>query len=513
MRIVRWVTAVFLLALVTFVLLPGILYPRKISGNIRHNQWWWGRVHMIGDVVITPGAHVRIIPGTQVEVFPPAAGSMELGIDPQLSELIVQGELIADGSQSYPIVFKPHSVDEKKRHSYGWYGLVFEAPSASTSSINYVRFEHGKYGVYCSNSSPKIHHCLIKSCSVGVYVTGWDAARNIRDKSDLATTTWIEGNTFIQNEAAVMSVNHADPLVINTFMLYNNEGFECLHTTEPPLVMNNTFVRNGTALTIRCDPLNVVSNILSDNSRGIEFWLERKPRVLSHVYIAHNDLWQNQGGNLIRNGSSWHGRDSFALDGAENLNVDPQFRHPRFDQPEQGDWALAPSSPLRRTRKGNVDIGAGVDLDESAVQNAKITMHEVPVRLLDVQEAASRVLDLTVISVEVPKSVKVDEPIRWKGTMRNEGPDSLDYTETDLQGWISLDGVNRWKAAGGALVNIESFGQLVIRPGETRSIGGSAKVEKPGTYYVIVDVDQWNKVQESDETNNSRVSEPITVTP
>ena len=97
--------------------------------------------------------------------------------------------------------------------------------------------------------------------------------------------------------------------------------------------------------------------------------------------------------------------------------------------------------------------------------------------------------------------------------MKNAGPNILDHKETSLQGWISRDGINRRKGAGGALVNIESQGKLAIQPGETRSISGNAVVDAPGVYYIIVDVDHSNTVQETDEANNSLVSTPITVRP
>lgn len=117
------------------------------SGNINATWTMAGNpYHVQGDITVRAGSTLTIEPG--VIVLFNSSDSSGSGIDPAKCEIIVQGNLIVEGSAESPVLF----TSEKTIPSAGdWYGIRIEA-GTSEADISYSEISFCRYGVVDKSS-------------------------------------------------------------------------------------------------------------------------------------------------------------------------------------------------------------------------------------------------------------------------------------------------------------------------------------------------------------------------
>ncbi|MDX9709058.1 MAG: right-handed parallel beta-helix repeat-containing protein [Trichloromonas sp.] len=156
------VAALVLLAL----FLGGCLGTGKpLSGSLSGDIHWRGRILIDGDLVLAEGSRVVIASGTEVLFLNPGPGRDPWTEHPNFvgSELIVRGELMAEGTATAPIVFR-HLDPAAAPGSWG--GVNFEP--GSRALFAYCRFTQADSAVHSQEATVSVSHSLFENNLVGI---------------------------------------------------------------------------------------------------------------------------------------------------------------------------------------------------------------------------------------------------------------------------------------------------------------------------------------------------------
>ncbi|MBW6511905.1 MAG: right-handed parallel beta-helix repeat-containing protein [Desulfuromonadaceae bacterium] len=216
-----------ILSLLVVPILTSCLLARNISGDIDGQHIWRGTVYVDGDVELSAGSSLRILPGTEVVFLPPRAGQRSAHPFFHGSELIVRGRLIAEGTASEPIVFR--SIESNAPPgAWGSVNLT-ESPYAS---FRFCRFKQADSAIHSQQSRE-------------VYIRESVFEDNLVAIRFHSTPIIIENNLIQHNGAGIRF--HFDAPVINRNLIVDNEKgiFITAHPREY-LIRNNHFARNNT---------------------------------------------------------------------------------------------------------------------------------------------------------------------------------------------------------------------------------------------------------------------------
>ena len=131
-----------------------------VIGNINTDTIWRlsdSPVRLLGDVTVAPQARLTIEPGVTVLVT--SSDDLGSGANSGLVELIVRGELYANGTLADPIVIRGESVGTST-----WQGISIE-PGALTTSMTHLELSDADLCLWGRSSSPltladlDIHDC------------------------------------------------------------------------------------------------------------------------------------------------------------------------------------------------------------------------------------------------------------------------------------------------------------------------------------------------------------------
>ncbi|NJC87594.1 MAG: hypothetical protein FIB02_03540 [Desulfuromonas sp.] len=138
--------------------------PAEYAGAYGGNLVWEGTATMAGDVLILEGGSLTIRAGTEVRVTP-AEGTQ---IDPEyyssLTELLVRGRLVIEGTAERPVRFT--IVERPELEEIAWAGVTFDAGAAGT--LRHAEIVRAETGVRCIDSSPELVGNQLRRCRYGV---------------------------------------------------------------------------------------------------------------------------------------------------------------------------------------------------------------------------------------------------------------------------------------------------------------------------------------------------------
>ncbi len=120
-------------------IIADILLRQPLEGHIRTDTTWSGQVEVDGDVVVERGAALRVAGGTTVH-FAARRDSRQSGFDPNLSELLVFGDLVLEGA-SGPLRFISAAARPRAQDWSGIYLLNGQNPNLERVTIANAR--HG----------------------------------------------------------------------------------------------------------------------------------------------------------------------------------------------------------------------------------------------------------------------------------------------------------------------------------------------------------------------------------
>ncbi|MBI5142626.1 MAG: right-handed parallel beta-helix repeat-containing protein [Nitrospirae bacterium] len=138
----------------------------EVSGVITADAKWSGEIVMTGDLYVVEGVSLTIEPGTTVRVKKSESTKTDPEYLSSLTELLVRGRLVAEGTAEKPIAFLPDSDAAEKEH---WAGIIIDRGAAS---FRHCRIESTETGVYAIQSSPAIDSATITKNAYGVISQG-----------------------------------------------------------------------------------------------------------------------------------------------------------------------------------------------------------------------------------------------------------------------------------------------------------------------------------------------------
>jgi parallel beta-helix repeat protein len=126
-----------------------------VSGVLTTDEVWSGEVTVTGDVVVPYGYILTIRPGTRI-IFKANADDRYSGKDLNRCELIVKGQLDAQGSEKKMIEFTTsgHRFQPNDPSLPHWYGIIlYNYNDELKSVIRFSRINHAAVGIDLQNSS------------------------------------------------------------------------------------------------------------------------------------------------------------------------------------------------------------------------------------------------------------------------------------------------------------------------------------------------------------------------
>ncbi|MDZ4183624.1 MAG: right-handed parallel beta-helix repeat-containing protein [Desulfuromonadales bacterium] len=148
--------------------IPPALPPQELAGVINSDLTLSGEILLTGDLLILPGQTLRLLPGTTVRVRKAESTKIDPEYLSSLTEILVRGNLQAEGTADAPITFLPEtalSVGE-----IAWAGITLDRSPAS--ALRHIRIEGAEQGILSISSSPQIAENTISNCRYGLVVQG-----------------------------------------------------------------------------------------------------------------------------------------------------------------------------------------------------------------------------------------------------------------------------------------------------------------------------------------------------
>lgn len=356
---------------------------RRVADTLSGNITWTGQPSpyvVSRTVVVGQGSSLIVEPGTEIML---ASGQ----------SLIVQGELIANGSAESPVVFTRY------RDGESWGSLVFD--SASPSQLNHCIVEYsssaashgannyiGALAILGSNvqvagctfwrlpdesptaegdaielsagASAEIRDCHFISIGSGVRANNssvvvenclfTDLRGDSNDGVDInrgeGPTSIVRNNVFVNLGDDGIDMDGSAPLITGNRMYSCVDKGISVSAGSSPRIENNLLVGNGAGIAVMdASTATVVNNTIANNEIGIECYEKTNGAGGGTATVVNSILWANTAEVILDTLSS--AQISYSLvsgvsvwPGEGNVNGDPQF----VDDPK-ADFHLTKSSP------------------------------------------------------------------------------------------------------------------------------------------------------------------------
>jgi parallel beta-helix repeat protein len=355
-----------------FVLTTSVSEGTTISGAVRGTLTLSGSpYHVVGDLFVPQGDSLEIEPGV-VLLF-------NAGVS-----FVVQGYLYVKGTAVDSVVFTAYDTTA----GLEWSGIYMnQADSASV--IRFARILHASVGITVVGTKGEIRYSYF-----GHNLTAIDCKGG--------ATTVILGNLFEYNKNAAIRVNQSDPVIRGNFFFYNSQSevesvlvfntqsggrvirnifawnrmsaIDCSGQSAPR-IWHNTIVGNYYGITAQESRVELISNVISNNSQGGVVMDGDTSSV-----IRHNDVYGNGGMDFYGTpvGVGWWVGVNAAGDSCDqffNFSANPLF-----EDPASGNFKPLPGSPLVDTGDPSNPAGEpflGFAPDVGAIE----TQYALPVEL------------------------------------------------------------------------------------------------------------------------------------
>lgn len=349
---------------------------QEVSGTLHRDKTWSGTIRVTGDVYVSPGCTLTILPGTDVRFAPrqdTAPHSQGIYNCPApKAELIVEGTLRAQGTEDQPILFTSDSATPSPGD---WGGIVLHG-CATPVTLSHLVIEYADVNLTVFNSVT-IEHCVIRNAYGGLddcpSAQHWDVRIGLNlggegivvRECEIVDNTW--GCTINQGENGPAGT----ATQILGCSIYNNNvtspGFDVpngIHVFQSNAhIEGNTIANNTWGIEIGISNVVIIDNLFVDNDFGVVIYSPDGP---SEGYVFDNDAINN-GMDYVRmthTGPEPMPEDWFQYpfessgDAPNGANGDTAFTRIVVDG-QAGDWSEYPTLRL----DGQADIsGGGFDL-------------------------------------------------------------------------------------------------------------------------------------------------------
>ena len=260
------------------------------SGQLSGNEIWSGTVTITGDVTVPQSVTLTILPGTTI-VFTANSDDTGSGTNASLSELIINGSLIAEGTDVQPIVFTSSATA-----AGSWHGIrAILGVMASTFSITHATIEYAVIGVYFNVSSGvqtiSVADSTIHTTSDdAIYIYGESNAKITIDVHDNLIEYCGDKGIYCQVTGSGTQMTGS----ISSNEIHHNSGYGCY-----PYTVNSA----------SCD-ITISDNTLYNNSYyGIQATIASS--ALGTVTISNNTVYNHSSYNIYSTVSSIYTKEAF----------------------------------------------------------------------------------------------------------------------------------------------------------------------------------------------------------
>ena len=228
---------------------PTDTHSAVTPGILDENRTWTladSPYIICGDIRVKGGSLLTIDPGVEVRFSTDSIISDSLGAT--MTELIIQGGLIASGTSSKPIRFT--SAESFPRKSV-WGGLIFYGTTQADNIMRNCTIMFADTGIKSDGSTPSIENCEFGYCGLALDL-------------GLSTSLNIKGNTIRDCDVGMVSLNSN--------------------------IRNNLFISCGTAVSLMGS--DYFENNTIDCITGVEIPAASKPTIKNNIITYTNTLSQ-----------------------------------------------------------------------------------------------------------------------------------------------------------------------------------------------------------------------------
>ena len=298
-------------AVVVFLFLLAVVSASDgwcASGMLTADETWSGTVTVTGDVTVPSDVTLTVLPGTTVEFYA-QSDDQAGGNDSNVSELIVYGGLIAEGTEAEPIAFASGAMVPGEG-DWGGITVVWEL-GFKTASLKHCDVGYGAHGLSFSAQSgvsiPTIENCAFHhSSGNGLSFTATDGAQvtidinntTISDNDGYGIYGYTEdGGSFLSGAVDGGSITGNGN---NGVYIYNNYGRSNLSFAGITVSGNTTHGYNfQDNYTQSRSYYTVEDGAIFGNGTGI--YIKPQHRSSATVYVRDNEIYQSTDGIYLDN--------------------------------------------------------------------------------------------------------------------------------------------------------------------------------------------------------------------
>ena len=168
--------------------------------------------------------------GDKLDVVAPGGDDLNSGINPNLCELIINGNLVVNGALGDSVRFMSAAHFPEK---LDWYAIRLML--GSTAQLNYCTIEHAYTGIQINGSSPQISNSRIQGCNTGIYCNN--------------STAQIKNNMIVDNGPLSKSSKGLFKASADTFASKGLDSASCIGTgivaSNSNITLDNNVIRNN----------------------------------------------------------------------------------------------------------------------------------------------------------------------------------------------------------------------------------------------------------------------------
>lgn len=244
------------------------IYAQPFTGMFTDDYVLYGRVDIVGDVVIDEGSQLTIERGTDIRMV-----SQDIyggGASAEMCEIFVEGDLVCRGSSLCPVTLTGLAYPDEPGT---WMGIMVQDEGTATITKTHIR--NAVTGIDCRNSNVYLSESEISNCIMAVKVDG--------------TSPVLDNNELFDNTYAV-SANGGSPVMVGNYM-YHNSYAGVVMSDGCTAVMDRNVISNTTSGSgLACynsTPTILPGNKFEHNAlNGI--YLGTSSPVIDSCYVAFN---------------------------------------------------------------------------------------------------------------------------------------------------------------------------------------------------------------------------------
>jgi len=244
------------------------LYAQPVFGTFSDNLLLTGRLDVVGDIQIDPGAALTLERDADMRFVTDAVSPT--GMTAGKCEILVLGSLVVRGSPANRVRLGPITYPSTKEW---WQGIVVKPGATATFTMS--ELSGAVTAVDCQTSDVYISECTFKSSSVGVKVSG--------------SSPQIDSNVFVSNSYGI-SGSGGSPVIVNNVITSSLYSGIILSSASSAVLEGNreSGTTQGNGLTLYSSSPAVKGGNRFENNSGCGIYLSSSSPRIDSCWVSFN---------------------------------------------------------------------------------------------------------------------------------------------------------------------------------------------------------------------------------